>query len=138
MARNRHKNLKLAAIEILEYQTCDEVVGDDEEDSHADIPSPATDVSVKEQDRQGSDGPEAINKWSFDAVAFLDFSVGEVRFAFVAHAGFGQVKIIVQVLQFLAAWDKNVRAPKILRCAREHAGAHSSLSEALKSGYLDR
>jgi hypothetical protein len=30
-------------------------------------------------------------------VAFLDFSMGEARFAFVAHAGFGQVKIIVQV-----------------------------------------
>jgi len=41
-------------------------------------------------------------RWSFDAVAFFDFSVGEARFAFVAHAGFGQIKIIVQVLQFLA------------------------------------
>jgi hypothetical protein len=38
----------------------------------------------------------------FQAVAFFDFSVGESRFAFVAHAGFSQIKIIVQVLQFLA------------------------------------
>jgi hypothetical protein len=28
--------------------------------------------------------------------------VGEARFAFVAHAGFGQIQIIVQILQFLA------------------------------------
>ena len=61
MARNRHKNLKLAAIEILEYQTRDEVAGDDEEDIYADIPSPATDVGVKEQDRQNGDGSEAID-----------------------------------------------------------------------------
>jgi hypothetical protein len=38
----------------------------------------------------------------FQAVAFFDFSVGEARLAFVAHAGFGQIKIIVQILQFLA------------------------------------
>jgi hypothetical protein len=38
----------------------------------------------------------------FDAVALLDFGVGKPRFAFVAHAGFGQVKIVVQALQFLA------------------------------------
>jgi hypothetical protein len=29
-------------------------------------------------------------------------SQSEARFAFVAHAGFGQVQIIVQILQFLA------------------------------------
>ncbi len=39
---------------------------------------------------------------SFHPVAFFDFSVGEAGFAFVAQAGFGQVEIIVQVLQFLA------------------------------------
>ena len=38
----------------------------------------------------------------FQSVAFFDFIVGEARFAFVAHAGFGQVEIIVQVLQFFA------------------------------------
>jgi len=38
----------------------------------------------------------------FRAVAFFDFSVGEARFAFVADAGFDQVELIVQVLQFLA------------------------------------
>lgn len=38
----------------------------------------------------------------FQAVAFFDFRVGEARFAFVADAGFGQVEIIVQILQFLA------------------------------------
>ena len=38
----------------------------------------------------------------FHAVAFFDFGVGEAGFAFVADAGFGQVKIIVQLLQLLA------------------------------------
>ena len=38
----------------------------------------------------------------FQAVAFLDFGVGEARFSFVAHACFGQVEIIVQILRFLA------------------------------------
>ena len=38
----------------------------------------------------------------FQAVAFFDFSVGKARFAFVAHAGFGQIEIIVQILQLLA------------------------------------
>jgi len=46
----------------------------------------------------------------FQAVAFFDFSVGEARFAFVAHAGFGQIQIIVQILQFLAQRGKSARA----------------------------
>jgi hypothetical protein len=33
----------------------------------------------------------AHNAKLFQAVAFLDFDVGEARFAFVAHAGFCQV-----------------------------------------------
>ncbi len=38
----------------------------------------------------------------FKAVAFFDLGVGEARCACVAHAGFGQIEIIVQILQFLA------------------------------------
>ena len=38
----------------------------------------------------------------FQTVAFFDLGVGEARFACVAYASFGQIEIIVQVLQFLA------------------------------------
>ena len=38
----------------------------------------------------------------FQAVAFFDFGVGEAWFACVVHAGFGQIEIIVQILQLLA------------------------------------
>ena len=39
---------------------------------------------------------------SFDTVAFFDFRMREAWFAFVAHTGFNQIEIIVQVFQFFA------------------------------------
>ena len=38
----------------------------------------------------------------FHAEALFDFSLGEARLAFIAHAGFNEIKIVVQILQFIA------------------------------------
>jgi hypothetical protein len=72
----------------------------------------------------------------FQAVAFFDFSLGEARFAFVAHAGFGQVEIIVQILQLLAQRGRMAFsfhnfdfAPRIDFVQKE---SHQMLREAVK------
>jgi hypothetical protein len=58
--------------------------------------------SPRQRQRPGAAGARRVGSKLFDAVAFFDLGLGEARLGLIAHAGFGQVQIIIQLLQIFA------------------------------------